>query len=533
MNVFMTLFYKIRDFIKRQLALTESIAEDIRDMNVNRTLLIVFGTMLVNMALIFMFSLDLVDAGEGTLTWSTGIIATHFIVFIFMFFTGSLVVMKKLGKLRNISMNIISFVVASVMLSFAVALSTFDQLVTSSISPYLIVCISVGIILMQRPLASLVLYSLSYIAFSLTIGIYQPDPDILLSNRVNAMVVVLISIIMSILLWKNHADNIWQRRYIEKQQQELENKNQLLEHMAFQDPLTSLYNRRRFQEVALNELEISIDKDNCLVMLDLDHFKLINDKYGHASGDLVLKKTASLLKTNLRESDIIARWGGEEFLILLSNVGLERGTAIAEKLRKALVDHQMFLEGNIVTITASFGVALVERNNKDPLESGINNADDALYLAKANGRNQVAIYDPERSKPLTKVMINWNKKMECGEHEIDRQHKRLVELAGEMVNTAPLDDSCQESAEKLEKLIEEFLQHCQYEEHILKEINYPLLNEHTAIHGRLAREMATMKEACCTGNATISSIFSYILDNIVIGHMMTEDAKFIPYIKKC
>ena len=153
-----------------------------------------------------------------------------------------------------------------------------------------------------------------------------------------------------------------------------------LERRAYFDALTKVYNRYGFNK-HLNELS---NKKFSLIFCDIDHFKKINDTYGHDIGDLVLKKVASILKENLRKNDIIGRWGGEEFLILLPDTELEDAKQVAEKLRK-IIEKENF---NIPQkITCSFGIA--EHKENQDIESTIKKADELLYKAKNGGRNKV------------------------------------------------------------------------------------------------------------------------------------------------
>jgi len=120
------------------------------------------------------------------------------------------------------------------------------------------------------------------------------------------------------------------------------------------------------------------------VILDLDHFKEINDSYGHPVGDLMLKEIAKILKNNIRASDSAARWGGEEFLIILPQTNFPNAMAAAEKIRADMDQAQFPVAGHM---TCSFGVASVRKD--DDQDKLLNPADEALYEAKKNGRNRV------------------------------------------------------------------------------------------------------------------------------------------------
>ncbi len=156
------------------------------------------------------------------------------------------------------------------------------------------------------------------------------------------------------------------------------------------DGLTQVYNRRYFEEAL--EREISrchrYGRDLSLVMMDIDHFKQINDMYGHLAGDFVLKHVASTIKTKIRREDIFARYGGEEFGLLLPEVDAKGATAMAEKARK-LIERQTFeFDKQIIPVTISLGVATLSAGLRDAADL-VRQADAKLYEAKGAGRNRV------------------------------------------------------------------------------------------------------------------------------------------------
>jgi diguanylate cyclase (GGDEF)-like protein len=131
-----------------------------------------------------------------------------------------------------------------------------------------------------------------------------------------------------------------------------------------------------------------------VILLDLDQFKRINDSFGHACGDEALKTTAKVIQRCVREHDLIARWGGEEFLLLLPETDIEQATALAERLRRAIADNRLRHQDQEIAITASMGVATMEPRHTG-LEELISNADKCLYQAKAAGRNRVSVVGPQ------------------------------------------------------------------------------------------------------------------------------------------
>lgn len=128
-----------------------------------------------------------------------------------------------------------------------------------------------------------------------------------------------------------------------------------------------------------------------MLLLDLDHFKQINDTYGHRNGDIVIKETADQLKSIIKKQDLLARWGGEEFLIFLFDCDEVEAILIANTIQHHIAQYEFILTDNAINATVSIGV--YQSNNIHLLDEGINHADEALYKAKANGRNCVVIYN--------------------------------------------------------------------------------------------------------------------------------------------
>lgn len=165
-------------------------------------------------------------------------------------------------------------------------------------------------------------------------------------------------------------------------------KKKNLSDLAYRDTLTGLLNRRSFDDILTEEWKRRqrYKRNLSLIMVDIDHFKQVNDRYGHQRGDSVLKTVSTIIQDNVRSSDYACRYGGEEICVILPETSLQHALVTAEKLRKLIETHTREIEG--FTVTASFGVASFTASMKTPQEL-LHKADAALYQAKKEGRNRV------------------------------------------------------------------------------------------------------------------------------------------------
>jgi len=168
--------------------------------------------------------------------------------------------------------------------------------------------------------------------------------------------------------------------------------NRRLQHAALTDSLTELANRRAGMTVLKQAISAAPRHQQALsiISLDIDHFKSINDRYGHATGDLVLQGVSQCLREAARREDTVCRWGGEEFLIICPAMSLPEGVQMAERLRKKIAELPMVVNGRSIPCTVSLGLA-AWTNSSSSEEQLLAQADTALYAAKAGGRNRVAV----------------------------------------------------------------------------------------------------------------------------------------------
>jgi diguanylate cyclase (GGDEF)-like protein len=167
-------------------------------------------------------------------------------------------------------------------------------------------------------------------------------------------------------------------------------RERLIQRLSQLDPLTNVFNRRSINS-SLENLDSSTPETYAIVLIDLDHFKQINDNFGHHKGDETLISVGEILKIHLRDTDIVGRFGGEEFILVLKNSSLEQTKTIAERCRHAISELKILSdEGEALKVSASFGIAL--SNAKTTPQQLITQADRALYQAKALGRNRVECF---------------------------------------------------------------------------------------------------------------------------------------------
>ncbi len=179
----------------------------------------------------------------------------------------------------------------------------------------------------------------------------------------------------------------------------------ILEQQSFLDGLTGLWNRAYLDRRLESELNVSLryGRPLSVVMMDIDHFKEVNDTYGHLFGDILLQGVANALRGYARRSDIVARYGGEEFAVLLTDTSLKAGMLVSERLRSAVENKIFEARSKRVVVTASFGLSCAD-NLEGPMtpEGLVSAADRALYASKDAGRNCVHLFDAGEIQPVPK-----------------------------------------------------------------------------------------------------------------------------------
>ncbi|MCG6539692.1 GGDEF domain-containing protein [Pseudomonas sp. KSR10] len=174
---------------------------------------------------------------------------------------------------------------------------------------------------------------------------------------------------------------------------QLQAANQELQRLSSTDRLTGLFNRGHWEEMLRQDYarHRRYDRNAALVMFDIDHFKRINDSYGHQAGDAVIQRAAELIRQSMRDADIAGRYGGEEFVVLLPDTDSEGAVTFAERLRQSIEAHEVIHEGRSIHFTVSLGIADLSQPTSGYAQL-IERADSAMYMSKSAGRNQVSLY---------------------------------------------------------------------------------------------------------------------------------------------
>jgi len=322
--------------------------------------------------------------------WALGLLATHLVMGLTMLTVALLA--RHLHQTHQARWGQrLTVTVAAISLGFSIAVACIDQWITPAITPFLITSAAVGVGLYIRPRVAGWLYLAACGVFYLAIGLTQHDPAQLLSNRLNGVTACLMGAMLSVLLWRKFTTITLQQAQLEKANAELLLRQRDMERLTRQDGLTGLFNRNTFVDLTCRELDRAQRQGSAtaILLLDLDHFKRINDTWGHPAGDAVLRHVATIASTTVRSTDLVGRLGGEEFIIMLPNTSVPAARTLAEKLRQRIASAPVRWQDTTIPITASFGLAGTTAQERRDFDSLYAQADKALYQAKQLGRNRV------------------------------------------------------------------------------------------------------------------------------------------------
>lgn len=346
-----------------------------------------WGMVVLNLLHVLVFALLRFDDPQRS-AWAHQITAAHGAMALLMSTAGWLSRQAQAHPSRSLPMRLLPEGVSTLILAWAIALTVMDQAISTSINAFVNAAVGVSIVFLLRPRSALAILALGWCALALSLGWTTENSALLATNRMNAASASALALLVSTLLWRRYVQAELLQRALAETNQQLERQRAELETLATRDPLTGLLNRREFVRLAEQELARAQRQESTLslLMLDLDHFKSINDRFGHPTGDAVLQHVAQLMTHAVRQTDRVARFGGEEFVLLLPDTPEADALHLANKLRHKLASTPA---ASLSTpVTASIGLASMPAGSAMALDALLQQTDQALYQAKRQGRNR-------------------------------------------------------------------------------------------------------------------------------------------------
>ena len=301
--------------------------------------------------------------------------------------------------------------------AFMLAWNMVISLLDGKIISYVIALMAISIIALLKPMARLIIYIAVHVVYIILLFAIESSSDSIFVAMINTTIAMVVSWLAGYIVYKSRAENFSSQSEVETQRAELEVlnseledlnaelncANKKLEYLSRTDGLTGIYNRRMFDEISNSFWE---ECRNCssslaVIMIDIDHFKIFNDTYGHQKGDECLKSIVAKIKEVIPNDSVLARYGGEEFAILLENCSMSRVQELAEDIRAKVAGMKMPHENSQVKpyVTLSLGVYCASPG-ENTIDEFIGFADKALYKAKQNGRDRVEVLQMDKIKDL-------------------------------------------------------------------------------------------------------------------------------------
>lgn len=299
------------------------------------------------------------------------------------------------------------------------------------------------------------------------------------------------------------------------------------------DALTGLWNRAHFDHVLEKELGRSLRHKQpvSLILFDIDHFKHINDEFGHQAGDEVLREIALIGSAVIRSSDALFRWGGDEFAVLAPSTGYRGAAHLAESLRREAASHRFPAVGSL---TLSLGVAEHTASNESA-ESWFRRTDGMLYAAKGNGRNTVRV-DARGSSDLwatgygrSALHLVWQESYECGEPAVDSEHRELFRLANELIDAFFASEKRFDGVtHAYDRLLAHITLHFANEEALLTQHGFAQLDAHRRAHASLLARARDLRNTVVSGGTGLGGIIEFLAVKVVAHHILEVDRDFFP-----
>ncbi len=302
------------------------------------------------------------------------------------------------------------------------------------------------------------------------------------------------------------------------------------------DLLTGALTRERMEDAVQREVRRRerYGHPASLVFIDLDRFKAVNDVHGHLAGDRVLREFCAMAQATMRATELLGRWGGEEFIVLLPNSGLTSARLLAERIRGALAEHRF---PGVGQVTASFGIA--ELRPGESVADWIARADAGMYRAKAAGRNCVAANLPAEADRSGRdpvdcqvVRLVWNDLYGSGDPCIDAQHRGLFDDANTVLAATVGGLPADEIAVLVDDFIARIATHFRDEEAIFRAAGYQDADGHARLHVALLERAMHLSHRHAEGRLAAGELFEFLMHTIVARHICHEDRKFFPCLRK-
>ncbi|MDL2284726.1 diguanylate cyclase [Oxalobacter sp. OttesenSCG-928-P03] len=337
-------------------------------------------------------------------------------------------------------------------------------------------------------------------------------------------------------------DSIWlnagMQEMLEKSQETILDLQRQIDDMRLQattDPLTGVWNRVQAEVIGRQEMTRQ-DRSSSpvtIVFADLDHFKNVNDTWGHNIGDAVLIEFCRVVNESLRASDVLARWGGEEFVIILPDTDLDSAAIVAERIRYAIEQHDF---EHIGVLTASFGVAAYIQG--ETWHRWVERADSALYRAKNKGRNRIELDTIDLLEAIPAyfaqasgfLRLAWRRSYDSGHPVVDRQHRQLFAHTNNLLSALLAGKPRENITILINGLLEAVSGHFHDEEQIIREAGFPGAEEHARLHSSIVRKAKRLARRYYDGRLELGELFSFLAYDVVATHMLVDDQEFFPYM---
>ena len=382
-------------FLKKlNLNLTEdekaTVIHDINVTNFSRMKLILIIFIIVEILFILFNDIPYLINHSSNVIWND---SKYFILHslnVLVSFIG-IILIKLLTKYSNNKFRLMNKllipILTTLILSSMAIINALDQAKPGNVSSVFIANLIIfsAVIMLRFPL-NLAVYSIPFWVYLSGLVIFQNDTHLLITNIINGFIFFLAIILISTEIYNSNYEKITQNIILRET-------NSKLNYISSHDPLTELLNRRSFSNQVSEKMRIigESKKIATLILMDVDHFKHVNDEFGHPVGDIVLKEVSNIIRKHIKTTDLATRWGGEEFLIFLFQTSINEANTLAENIRLEIQNKVIEVDKFQIQITASFGISLLKDNFSNSFDTSFKAADVALYKAKNEGRNQIVI----------------------------------------------------------------------------------------------------------------------------------------------